>query len=64
MFICIITMIDLIMYTASVSYNGIGASGFLAPSNKALFDFGEKVILFLLQSISLYYIKKWYNINY
>ena len=42
-FIAIVSIIDVILYIASVAYKGIGSTGFLAPTNEALFDFGEKV---------------------
>ena len=43
-FTFIISVIDIAVYTASLAYAGLNQdSGFLAPSNQALFDFGEKV---------------------
>jgi hypothetical protein len=57
-FILIVSVIDIILYVATLGYNGISNTGFLAPTPKALFDFGEKVNYYenkLLCIVSLLY---------
>jgi len=43
MFIAIVSIIDIVIYVATLAYNGISNIGFLAPTNKAMYMFGSKV---------------------
>jgi len=42
MFIAIVSIIDIVIYVATLAYNGISNIGFLAPTNKAMYMFGSK----------------------